>query len=321
MLDVAKSCEHSINDDWQYACGKVILFGEHAVVYGVQAIAGAIPKAMRARATLKPSGEQGRRVSIPAWSIDLDLHGSRSADLVNQTFEFICSELAVSNKSFDLLIEPSIPHAAGLGASAAVAVASIKAIAHCFGISIDNPRVNEIAYGCEKLAHGSPSGLDNTLATYGGLMTFQRDEAMQVHFEPIQSQQAIPLLVALSGKKGFTAETVARVRQARDAEPAKYKAIFAEVSALTSRALGYIERGQVSELALLFNENQVCLQDIGVSCVEIDNAIAIAMRAGASGAKLTGSGDGGAVLIYTEQREAVAKALNLEGFKTLMITL
>ena len=301
---------------WQTACGKVILFGEHAVVYGVPAIAAGIANAIKARAE---KTEDKTFIEIPDWHMAFELGTAKN--LVQETMTNILQALDIKGRHFKLLIEPSIPHASGLGASAAVAVASIRALASCFDIQIDDIRVNQIAYSCEVLAHGSPSGLDNTLATYGGLMCFQRHQDLP-HFNKLECPSTLRLIVAHSGKQGYTAETVKRVAQARASNRAKYDAIFNEIQEIAHRAKAAITSNNTGLLGPLMDANQECLRQLDVSCLEIENVIEVAKLAGASGAKLTGSGDGGAVIVYGDKNlPHINEKLIETGFNSRIIEL
>ncbi len=307
------------NHDWHSANGKVILFGEHAVVYGVSAIAGGIPNAMRARVTDKPAG---RSLSIANWGMSVDLErASPENSLVQQTISYLLEQLQLQQKNFHLELEPGIPHASGLGASAAVAVASVRALSSFFALELGSEQINSLAFGCEKIAHGSPSGLDNTLSTYGGLLKYKRTAA-GAQFEPIECEKAISLVVAISGKRGFTAQTVKRVAEARAQRPEKYDKLFKKIDLLSQQAESAIAKGDFDTLASLMTLNQDCLREMGVSCTELEKLIACALDAGACGAKLTGSGDGGAAIIYAgEQQQRVKAALTAAGFKNFSVSL
>ena len=325
-----------MSNAWQSANGKVILFGEHAVFYGVESIAGGVPDAVRAKAVRLQSGVRSPAISIviPAWGVALTLDPAadfvspeklqeRGAALILQTFAYIVQQLRLQEHSFELELDARIPPASGLGGSAALAVASVRALSAEFELALCNERVNELAFGCETLAHGRPSGLDNTLATFGGLLSFCRgSDGSRAHFSALTSAQPIPLIVALSGKKGFTAETVERVRIERTRNRTKYDNLFTEIAAIVTLAKAALADGNLHQLAELMNRNQSALAEIGVSCKEIDRVIDIALDAGALGAKLTGSGDGGAVIIYAgAQNKAVHERLRHAGFETRDIVL
>lgn len=306
------------------AYGKIILLGEHAVVYGVPALAGGFKPALRAHIQLLKTPSQ--RVIIPQWQLDTTLTDHTRDTSLHQTMHVICNALDSATQGFELTIDAKIPHAAGLGASAGLAVVTVKALAHAMARQLTLAQINDIAFECEKIAHGTPSGLDNTLATFGGVMTYLRQAGGQATFQPVlfpvQNAQPIKLVVAQSGKKGFTAQTVARVRDARLGNKQRFDKLFQAIGDLTVQAQECISQGDYDLLSALMNENHGYLKEIGVSCTEIERVIAIGLKAGAHGAKLTGSGDGGSVIFYAgQQTPQVLHALSVQGIACFCVEL
>jgi len=316
--------------EWYNACGKIILFGEHAVVYGVSAIAAGIPNAMKARVLFDEVIQSELEIERPAtpqlvirdWDLAAEylVEVNEQAPLLTRTFSLIVENLVGTEDlartgAFVVEVKPKIPAASGLGASAALAVCVIRALSAAFGKGYDDEQVNELAYRCEQLAHGKPSGLDNTLATYGGLLEYQRDvDTGEARFQAIQIHEALKFVVSHSGKKGFTAETVARIRRERNANPARIDTIFRDIENTTQDGKRALTSSSIPELAECMNRNHESLSDLGVSCDEIEHVRSSAHRLGASGSKLTGSGDGGAVIILTmNDPEALCLSLNSEG--------
>ncbi|WP_370980127.1 mevalonate kinase [Agaribacterium sp. ZY112] len=292
---------------WVSACAKVILFGEHSVVYGQPAIAGGLEQAIRVRIE---STADVSRIVIPAWRLDCELAEqstqSGGVNLLQQSMTLLFNEFALTEPVL-IRVEAEVPHASGLGASAALAVACARAVALFVGQDPSNERINDLAYQCETLAHGRPSGLDNTIACYGGLFRFQK-KSEELVLEPLSIPRPLRFLVALSGVKGFTAKTVERVRQAWLAKPDMYNPLFASMGALVAKAEVALKAGDLQTLAVLMTENQACLRQLGVSCAEIDEILHLATQAGALAGKLTGSGDGGAVLLCCGSDKAELEA-------------
>lgn len=309
--------------DWFSANGKVILFGEHAVVYGVEAVAAAVPDLVRARAFRT---DDTYRLKIPHWHVDMrdfQKHEANASEteLLRSMFFLIAGELAVDGEFFGLEVDARVPPASGLGASAALAVAATKALANLFELRLNLSEINDIAFKCEQLAHGTPSGLDNTLATFGGVLRFRRENGAAV-FAPVPLASPIELLIALSGKKGFTAGAVAKVRDAKNRDPQRYQGLFADIARLSAEGIIALAESDTSKLASLFNQNQRYLAEMDLSCDEIEQVLTIAASAGCNGGKLTGSGDGGAVILLAEEgAERIESSLNAAGFSTLKTVL
>ncbi|MFV2089717.1 MAG: hydroxymethylglutaryl-CoA reductase, degradative, partial [Pseudomonadales bacterium] len=152
------------------ACGKIILLGEHAVVYGRQAIALPIPLAVEA---LVRKGGNGIDLVIPRWGLEQKVKSAAGQGLSGILFH-ILEQLSLDTESMTIEVIPHVPRAMGLGGSSALAVAIIRAVDHAFELNLSSEKINRLAYECEKAAHGTPSGIDNTIATYGTPLLYQR---------------------------------------------------------------------------------------------------------------------------------------------------
>ncbi|MCB1569016.1 MAG: hydroxymethylglutaryl-CoA reductase, degradative, partial [Xanthomonadales bacterium] len=157
------------------ACGhgKVILLGEHAVVYGSHAIAAPVPLAVRASVQDTQAG--GVDMLIPRWGVKCRLNRDPAhRDSFQRSLGLVFDRLGLIEHSMRIDVVPSVPRAMGLGGSAALAVAVIRAIDQHFRLGLSEAEVNALAYACEEVAHGSPSGIDNTVATYGKPILYRR---------------------------------------------------------------------------------------------------------------------------------------------------
>ena len=295
------------------ASGKIILLGEHAVVYGKHALALPIPDAVSA---VVRKGKAMGEIVISDWGLrcDLDDHDAGIAEAVRLIF----CELDIARRDFDIVVRSSLPRAMGLGSSAAVAVAIVRALDRSLALGLDDRRVNEVAFECEKLAHGTPSGVDNTVATYSRPILFRSGEALVV--DEIDLATAPPLVIASGDQSGATHRQVAGVRERHRRSPGVYDAIFAQIDTLSVEGAALLQREEYEALGGLMNVCQGLLNAIEVSTPELERMISIARSAGAVGAKLTGAGGGGSVVALCPGTVApVTRALRAAGYDTLQL--
>jgi len=318
--------ESTIQPALAKAPGKVILFGEHAVVYGRPAIAVPVTDVC-ATATVE-SGEPGSGVTIIA--ADLPTAGSLSGqhyrlrdapadDALKASIELALDAFspgpiaAGHGPEPDLFITVSstIPIARGLGSGAAVATAVMRAIARYFGRVAQADEVSRLVYEVEKLHHGTPSGIDNTVIAYEQPVYFVRGQGMT----RLSAGTPLHLVIADTGIVSSTRAVVSDVRRRWEAESERYEGLFDEIGAIARLARSAIEGGDSAAIARLMNENHQLLMDLGVSAPELDNLVQVARMAGAMGAKMSGAGWGGNMLALVEPQHAptVARALEQAG--------
>lgn len=279
-------------DDAAYAAGhgKVILLGEHAAVYGSHAIAAPVPIAVQARVR---DCDSGVKIMIPRWGVEEKLKGAPQTT-VQRIVDLILRELGQRDRNMTIEAFPHLPRAMGLGGSASMAVATIRAVARFCALDITDDEVNRIAFGCEQIAHGTASGIDNTLATFGQFILFKKGDPPLI--EPIAVPRPIPIVIGLSGVESLTAKTVATVRASWEGNPRLFDRVFAEIDTLTLEGVEAIKAYDLERLGQLMNVCQGLLNSLQVSTWELEELIGIARRAGALGAKLTGGGGGGSIV-------------------------
>lgn len=278
------------------AAGKVILLGEHGVVYGRHALALPIPGA----------------VGVTLEESDTLVH-----DLPTEFVDLLLSEMGVENTNWRIDVRSRLPLGKGLGSSAAIAVAMVRAFNHRLGLGFDDERVNAIAFACEKLAHGTPSGVDNTLSTYAQPMLFRNNGGLQI--TAIELEEPPPLVIAWGDEKGKTSEQVAGVRERREQAPAHFDALFDEMDSLSRQGADLLQSGKWQELGVRMNLCHGLLNAIGVSTPTLERMVTLARQAGAAGAKLTGAGGGGAIVaLCPGSIDAVENALQQSGYQTLV---
>ncbi|HET7312978.1 hydroxymethylglutaryl-CoA reductase, degradative [Salinisphaera sp.] len=299
--------------------GKIIVLGEHSVVYGRHAIAAPIP--LNVRAEVRAQAEQ-IDLLIPRWGVEMrfsEPHGKISS--LHESITLIAERLGVADRGMRIDVFPRVPRANGLGASAALAVAVIRAMARCFDIRLSEREISNLAFDVEKIAHGTPSGIDNTLATFGRPILFQKENpTARPEIRDLATARPIPVVIGLSGVATLTAQTVGNVRAAWRKSPGRYEAIFDQIDGLALAGVDALARGDIAELGDLMNIDHGLLNALQVSSWEIEELVEIARTSGALGAKLTGGGGGGAMIAVAEDDkiQAVASAMRVAGYNSFI---
>ena len=313
--DLARKVTTPERAERRSACGKVIVLGEHAAVYGRPAIALPIPLAVEAVAQ---KGGDGVHVLIPRWGLEQQVKPGLSQG-VNGAINTMLQSLDLTGVAMTIELMPHLPRGMGLGGSAALAVAVLRALSHEFRLELDDATVNRLAFESEKTAHGTPSGIDNTVATYGRPLVFRKDG--EPAFRELNLPQPVPLVLGLTGRESLTARTVARVGVARQDHPARIEAIFDQMAQLADAGVEALEAARFDELGHLMDLCQGYLNALQVSSPELEELIHIARRNGALGAKLTGGGGGGTMIaLCPGEQQRVAAAMEAAGYKTLVLS-
>lgn len=299
--------------------GKCILFNEHFVVYGIPSIVSAIGDVTTAKAERTESGGVQLIDDRPATP------GYKEEKLEQQkdSLKRILDSMSISSEeNIRITLGGNLLAASGVGASAASCTAIARALNALFGKGLSDERINEIAYEGEKGYHGTPSGVDNTASTFGGLLWFERGE--KNIFEPIKMKQPVEIVMGNTGKVADTKAAVAGVRERKEKFPEKYGKIFAQARELVYSARSALENNNISEIGKLMNSNHGLLQQIEVSNDDLDFLVETARIAGAAGAKMTGGGLGGYMVALTPGKalqEKVAEAIEKKGFSVLRTTI
>lgn len=278
---------------------KIILLGEHAVVYGVPAIAAGLPRGARAVATRSDTS------SIRLG--DRGVHAESEGE-VGRALAALRASLGAPPCAVEVTLE--VPAGVGLGASAAIAVAAARAISECAGQPLALDRIVDAAMAWERVFHGNPSGVDAWAAAHAGCFTFTRGAGIQ----PLRVGRPLPLAIAVAGPPASTRDMVEGVAALREKKPEMVQKSFDGIASLVRNAALCIEAGDLPGLGKLLDLNQMLLSGLFLSTEQIETACGIARSAGALGAKLTGSGGGGCVIALADgDPEPILAAWKAEG--------
>ncbi len=269
------------------APGKVILFGEHAVVYGEPAIAAAIDK----RIFVSIEGRSDDEIIITSSHELRDGYPYVKA-AAELTFEYLGNR-----QGLDISIDAEFPPASGLGSSAAVSVATILATATLLGREVGLKDLARLGHQVEKRVQGSASITDSSVTTFGGVLFIK--PRLEIT-EKIKTAN-IPLVVGYTGKGGSTKELVNNVRMLRDSYPEVVDPIIHTIGGITLAAKKTLKEEE--DIGGLMNINHGLLEALGVGTARLSQYVYSARKAGALGAKITGAGGGGCMIAYVPQNQ------------------
>jgi mevalonate kinase len=303
------------------APGKIILFGEHAVVYGRPAIAAPLTH-VRATATIHKEQGGGVVLMAPDVGVEQNLADAGLEDALALTVQQIQTASGMQQlPDMTIMVTSDIPIAAGLGSGAAITAATTRALAQFLGLEalVTDKWVSDLTYEVEKIHHGTPSGIDNTVVAYERPVYFVRKEPQNL-VETFHVQHPLRLLIGDTGISSSTRDVVEDVRRSWQKEPQRFNALFDSCGALCEAAREAIQTGAGEEIGRLMNENHVLLIDMTVSSLDLDRLVSAAVKAGALGAKMSGGGRGGNMiaLVTSDTEEAVRSALLASGAKRVL---
>ena len=298
------------------APGKAILFGEHSVVYKGPAIVLAIDR--RARVVV----EEREDDCLYFDALDLGFSGFFVGDqYVPERGESWRGErlkaLQVAAKTtmehigvksgLNFIVRSEIPIAAGLGSSAAICVATVAAVGELLGGGLPLETVCELAYEGERVVHGTPSGVDNNISTYGGILRYERAKG----HERLNLENTPPFVIGNTRRKRSTRRLVSRVGRLRERNPEIVNQLIDTMANISEEGLTALKEGELRCLGDLMNINHGILASLGVSISKLDLLVHASRMAGAFGAKLTGAGGGGCMIAVSEEKnlENIAKSI------------
>lgn len=281
--------------------GKVILFGEHFVVYGAEAIVAGISEFTECRLETTP-GVPGlqvddQRPAVPGYI-------TQKRDEQKQAHQLVLDHLHIDVSKDGLkafLGGPLVP-SSGIGASASDVVALSRALSELYGLKLSEDQVNQSAFAGECGYHGTPSGVDNTAATFGGLISYRRESGKSI-FNPIKFEQPLYLVVVGTGITASTTTVVSDVRKMKESDPQTFSRLCHNYNHLVSQAREALQKGNLKAVGKLMNANHDLCRDLHVSCKELEAIVRTCRGYGALGAKLSGTGRGGIAVALAESKE------------------
>ena len=308
------------------APGKVILFGEHAVVYNRPALAVPVTQ-VHADVEILDSPRAGILINAPGIDLHAELNSLPADHPIASVILKVFSTLGLPSPTgrrvgdkggLEISITSSIPVASGLGSGAAVSVALIRSLSSFLFRSLTDDEVNMLAFEIEKLHHGTPSGIDNTVITYNKPVYFIKGQPI----ETFKVGRPFTIVIGDTGVSALTKESVGDVRRLWLRDTANFENCFNEIAQIALIARRSIEHGKPELLGELMDHNHSILQNLTVSSPELDKLVDAARNAGALGAKLSGGGRGGNMIALVEQdkAEVVANALISAGAKRTITT-
>jgi mevalonate kinase len=295
-----------------FAHGKVILLGEHAVVHGQPAIALASAP-YGAEVTAARREGPATTLQIEPWGVHVDTGEAdhpAHADLqraLRIARAFYKDELEVAIEA-----SVSLPGGAGMGSSAALGVAMLRALDDVRGLSRPQEELFERSLALEKVFHGNPSGVDNALATYGGIALFKRGSPLT----NVLPKRPVKLVVSYSGPAPSTQYMVDSVARQFRSDPERVGGLFEAIGSIVRDGKDALEHGELEKLGRLMDHNHQLLTSLMLSTATLEEMIDAAMAAGALGAKVTGAGGGGCMVALVADdagRQKVGDALRALG--------
>ena len=296
------------------APGKVILFGEHFVVYGTKAILCSIDK--RIKVTSQTIDEKKIKIRSDLGSLEADFDSTDNNELM-KPFVYLANQVLRKfdkNHGIEIKIESEIPPGIGLGSSSASCVAAAASISGLFE-KLSNEDILKLAIDAERTIFKNTSGADCSVCTFGGLAEYD----IKNGFKKINSKSDFDLVIANSKQSHHTSEVVDKVRKFKESNGELFESLSQQESNLIKDALCSLEENDLSQIGSLMSKNQNLLEQIGVSTDKIDILVKEAKKT-AFGAKITGAGGGGCIIALVDKSHLAQTLNNLKNHSEVFST-
>ena len=308
---------------FSYAPGKVILVGEHAVVYGARAIAMPIDAGIRVAVSQLPAhyqqaGPMMRGVG-PFFMGDVTVNLTSSGpQILKNALSYLFETFGKDLQNVAMVIDGTLPPGRGLGSSASLSVALVRGLYRYFSWPLTNADLHRHALALETIFHGAPSGIDHTVVINERVIGFSR-EAGVANVWPINLKSPLKLVIGLIGPHDGTKNAVRELAERRKRHVQAYDRIFLGLDEIAQEMEAALISGHKASVGELMNIAQGYLNALSLSTPEIEKLCAIAKSRGALGAKLTGAGGGGAVIALSDGNEIdLAHAFRAAGYQSLV---
>lgn len=307
---------------FSYAPGKIILVGEHAVVYGARAIALPIKTGLRVAVLMQEDqNEQGPFIRGVGQMFLGEASRSPSGpgpQILKSALNYLAEAFGAEVTNLAIVVDGNLPPGRGLGSSAALSVALIRGIHRYFSRPLTEDILNQHALALETIFHGSPSGLDHTVIIGERVIGFKK-ESDGAKVWPIRPKSTMRFVISAVGPHDGTKNAVRELRERKKRHEEAYARIFSGLDAIALEMEIAIERGEHASVGELMNMAQGYLNALSLSTPAIEKLCAIARESGALGAKLTGAGGGGAVIALSDgNEEDIMKAFKAAGYQSFV---
>jgi len=301
-----------------YAPGKIILLGEHAVVYGQPALAATLDRGLRVAVTRRPvdgrSGPVFKGAGVGLETVARPDPNGEGPDALRRMLARLTEILGDRVAELQFVAESTIPAGSGLGSSAALSVSLVRGVHRFFGEDASFRRVMDLAFELERVFHGNPSGVDHSTIARGGMVFFEKRSDENV-VDSVQLRRRVRFAIGVAGQHAGTAAAVGALKDRMKRHPARYEHLMSGIGDLVRDARRALEEGHLGAVGELMDLNQGYLNALGVSTPAIETLCALARDRGALGAKLSGAGGGGAVIaLVDDDPEPVVQAFSKAGY-------
>ena len=303
------------------APGKLMLLGEHSVVYNRPCLVAAVSQ--RLFVEVEKISENKILIEAPEMKIsgleiplvDLDKEQPKEVRFVLEAIKNFFRKYQLES-GLKIKTESQFSAEYGFGSSSAVTVCTIKALAELFEIEMEKKEIFDLAYKTVLDIQGVGSGFDIAAAIYGGIIYFLTGGKI---IEPLRVKD-IPLIVGYTGVKASTSEIVKQVKAEMEKSPEYYEKLYDDIAQIVEKAKVAMEKSNWPEVGRLMSENQEILRkfkvpskEYGVSSEVIEKLIEASLGAGAFGAKLSGAGVGDCIIALGKDKEKLEKAIKEAG--------